>query len=278
MLYVGLTGGIAAGKSVVSAHMTQAGMKVMDADEISRAVTAVGGPAIPAIDEAFPGVVSDGVLDREALAAIVFKDAEKLGVLNGIVHPLVQRGMQAMFQEFIAGDPRAIVVEESPLLIETGRGYVPQFLVLVTTPDDTKVHRLVDHRGMTVDDARARISTQLTDEECIPFADAVIENGDSIDSLHKQVDKLITRIKDFEENIATETLPTARGRHIMHAERLAGKLAHCGITATVKGMDIIVPADTPESILRHVCCIPHGDIWVRPDAGAYVEVSFEETA
>lgn len=130
---------------------------------------------------------------------------------------------------------------------------------------------------MTVDDARARISTQFTDEERIPFADAIIDNGGSIDALHDQVDKLITRITDFEHNIATETLPTAKGRHIMHAERLAGKLAHTGIHARVKGMDIIVPADTPELILRHVCCIPHGDIWVRPDAGAYVEVRFEET-
>ncbi|WP_182169554.1 dephospho-CoA kinase [Flaviflexus equikiangi] len=277
MLYVGLTGGIASGKSVVSAHMAEHGMTIMDADEISRAVTAPGGAAVPAIADRFPGTVTDGVVDREALAAIVFNDAEKLGELNAIVHPLVQSGMQGMFHQAVAEDSRAILVEDSPLLIETGRAYVPQFLIVVTTPDETRVHRLVEHRGMTVGDARARISTQFTDEQRLPFADAVIDNSGSIDALHEQIDALIARIVEFENNVVNETLPKARGRHIMHAERLAGKLAHCGVTARVKGMDIIVPADTPETVLRHVCCIPHGNRWVRPDAGAYVEVSFEET-
>lgn len=277
MLYVGLTGGIASGKSIVSAHLSEAGMKVMDADEISRSVTAVGGAAIPAIAEAFPGVTADGVLDREALSAIVFKDAERLGDLNAIVHPLVHTRMQEMFQQFVAEDERSIIVEESPLLIETGRGYVPQFLIVITTPDDTRVHRLVEHRGLTVDDARSRISTQFTDEERIPFADAVIDNSGSIAELHEQVEKVIDRIRAFDEAVRTETVPKARGRHIMHAERLTGKLAHTGVAARVKGMDVIVPADTSEMILRHVCCVPHGDVWVRPDAEAYVEVRFEET-
>lgn len=277
MLYVGLTGGIASGKSIVAPRLAEAGMKVMDADAISRAVTGPGGAAVPAIEERFPEAMRDGSIDREALSAIVFKDAERLGELNSIVHPLVHEGVRALFQEYVAEDPDAIVVEESPLLIETGRGYVPQFLIVITTPDDTRVHRLVEHRGMTVDDARARISTQFTDEERIPFADAVIDNSGSLAQLDEQIAAVIDRVKAFHENVRTETLPTARGRHIMHAERLTGKLAHTGVNARVKGMDVIVPAGTPEGNLRHVCCIPHGDAWVRPDAEAYVEVRFEET-
>ncbi|WP_182354848.1 dephospho-CoA kinase [Flaviflexus huanghaiensis] len=277
MLYVGLTGGIASGKSLVAPRLAEAGMRVMDADAISRSLTAPGGAAVPAVAQRFPGIVHDGVVDREALSDIVFKDAERLAELNAIVHPLVHEGMRDLFQQYVTEDPDAIVVEESPLLIETGRGYVPQFLIVITTPDDTRVHRLVEHRGMSVDEARTRISTQFTDEERTPFADAVIDNSGSLAHLDEQIQTVIDRVTTFHDNVRSEHVPHARGRHIMHAERLTGKLAHTGVQARVKGMDVIVPAGTPDANLRHVCCIPHGDVWVRPDSEAYVEVRFEGT-
>ena len=277
MLFIGLTGGIGSGKSLVSQRLAEAGMKILDADEISRAQTAPGGAAIPAVDETFPGVVTDGILDRAKLADIVFNDPAKLEQLNAIVHPLVRNQMAHDLRTYVEADPRALVVEDSPLLIETGRGYVPQFLVLVTTPDDIKIERLVRDRGMTKEQARARINTQLTDEERVQFADVVIDNNRDLDWLYHQVDHLIERIRTFENNVVTGTIPEARNRSLMNAERLKGKLAHTGTPARQDGMDLIVPADTSEMVLRHVCCVPNGEWWVRPDADALVRVRLEET-
>lgn len=277
MLYVGLTGGIASGKSLVSARMAEAGMKVMDADEISRDLTSEGGAAVPAIGNTFQGMVQNGILDRQKLANMVFSDPERLGELNAIIHPMVRDRMAEMFREYVSADPRAIVVEDSPLLIETGRAYVPQFLIVITSPDNLRIERLVRDRGMTEQHAQARINTQLEDEERLPFADAVIENTGTVDELEAQVDKIIARLREFEENVVTETVPEAKGRHVMNGERLLGKLAHTGTEARVDGMDVVVPADTEEMILRHVCCVPDGDGWVRPDAEALVQVRLEET-
>ncbi|MGO1622504.1 dephospho-CoA kinase [Flaviflexus sp.] len=277
MLYVGLTGGIASGKSLVSARMAEAGMKVMDADEISRDLTAEGGAAVPAIGNTFQGMVENGILDRQKLANMVFSDPERLGELNAIIHPMVRDRMAEMFREYVSADPRAIVVEDSPLLIETGRAYVPQFLIVITSPDNLRIERLVRDRGMTEQHAQARINTQLEDEERLPFADAVIENTGTVEELEAQVDKIIARLREFEENVVTETVPEAKGRHVMNGERLLGKLAHTGTEARVDGMDVVVPAETEEMILRHVCCVPDGDGWVRPDAEALVQVRLEET-
>ncbi|AZQ76619.1 dephospho-CoA kinase [Flaviflexus ciconiae] len=277
MLYVGLTGGIASGKSLVSARMAEAGMKVMDADEISRDLTSEGGAAVPAIGNTFQGMVQNGILDRQKLANMVFSDPERLGELNAIIHPMVRDRMAEMFREYVSADPRAIVVEDSPLLIETGRAYVPQFLIVITSPDNLRIERLVRDRGMTEQHAQARINTQLEDEERLPFADAVIENTGTVEELEAQVDKIIARLREFEENVVTEAVPEAKGRHVMNGERLLGKLAHTGTEARVDGMDVVVPADTEEMILRHVCCVPDGDGWVRPDAEALVQVRLEET-
>lgn len=277
MLYVGLTGGIGSGKSLVSARMAEAGMKVMDADEISRDLTAEGGAAVPAIGNTFQGMVQNGILDRQKLANMVFSDPERLGELNAIIHPMVRDRMAEMFREYVSADPRAIVVEDSPLLIETGRAYVPQFLIVITSPDNLRIERLVRDRGMTEQHAQARINTQLEDEERLPFADAVIENTGTVEELEAQVDKIIARLREFEENVVTETVPEAKGRHVMNGERLLGKLAHTGTEARVDGMDVVVPAETEEMILRHVCCVPDGDGWVRPDAEALVQVRLEET-
>lgn len=277
MLYVGLTGGIASGKSLVSARMAEAGMKVMDADEISRVLTAEGGAAVPAIGNTFQGMVQNGILDRQKLANMVFSDPERLGELNAIIHPMVRDRMAEMFREYVSADPRAIVVEDSPLLIETGRAYVPQFLIVITSPDNLRIERLVRDRGMTEQHAQARINTQLEDEERLPFADAVIENTGTVEELEAQVDKIIARLREFEENVVTETVPEAKGRHVMNGERLLGKLAHTGTEARVDGMDVVVPAETEEMILRHVCCVPDGDGWVRADAEALVQVRLEET-
>lgn len=277
MLYVGLTGGIASGKSLVSARMAEAGMKVMDADEISRDLTAEGGAAVPAIGNTFQGMVQNGILDRQKLANMVFSDPERLGELNAIIHPMVRDRMAEMFREYVSADPRAIVVEDSPLLIETGRAYVPQFLIVITSPDNLRIERLVRDRGMTEQHAQGRINTQLEDEERLPFADAVIENTGTVEELEAQVDKIIARLREFEENVVTETVPEAKGRHVMNGERLLGKLAHTGTEARVDGMDVVVPAETEEMILRHVCCVPDGDGWVRPDAEALVQVRLEET-
>ncbi|WP_054953759.1 dephospho-CoA kinase [Flaviflexus massiliensis] len=276
MLFVGLTGGIGSGKSEVSKRLAQAGFKILDADEVSRSLTAESGEAVPQIAELFPDVVENGIIDRAKLADVVFSDPEKLEQLNGVIHPRVRDRMAEQLRAYVDEDPRAIVVEDSPLLIETGRAYVHQFLVLITTPDDTKIERLVRDRGMTAEQARARINTQLTDEERVPFADVVIDNHKEMEWLDHQVVHLIDRIRKFEDNVVTGTVPEPRNRSLMNAERLKGKLAHTGTTAVQDGMDLIVPPETSEMVLRHVCCVPYGDMWVRPDQDAWVRVRLEK--
>ena len=191
-------------------------------------------------------MVQNGILDRQKLANMVFSDPERLGELNAIIHPMVRDRMAEMFREYVSADPRAIVIEDSPLLIETGRAYVPQFLIVITSPDNLRIERLVRDRGMTEQHAQARINTQLEDEERLPFADAVIENTGTVEELEAQVDKIIARLREFEENVVTETVPEAKGCHVMNGERLLGKLAHTGTEARVDGMDVVVPAETEE--------------------------------
>jgi dephospho-CoA kinase len=187
VLRIGLTGGIGSGKSTASAMLAARGAVVIDADRIAREVVAPGSPGLTAVVGAFgDGVLAaDGSLDRPALAAVVFADPEARRRLDGIVHPLVRARSKELAA---AAPPDAVVVHDVPLLVETGQAGSYDIVVVVEAAPVTRVARLVQ-RGLTEDDARARIASQATDEQRRAVADVVLDNNGTPDELAQQVER-----------------------------------------------------------------------------------------
>ena len=187
MKVVGLTGGIGAGKSTVSAALRERGAVVVDADAITKELQQPGRPVFEAMVARWgDGIVAaDGTLDRPAVAAIVFNDPAALGELNAMVHPAV--GAEIARRLEAAAGTDQVVVLDIPLLVEGGRHATAGVLV-VDCPVETQVERLVAQRGMSEEDARARIASQATREERLARADFVIDNGGPPDALPPQID------------------------------------------------------------------------------------------
>ncbi|KOU36736.1 dephospho-CoA kinase [Streptomyces sp. WM6378] len=189
MLKVGLTGGIGAGKSEVSRLLVSYGAVLIDADRIAREVVEPGTPGLAAVVEAFgPGILSaDGTLDRPKLGGIVFSDPEKLATLNKIVHPLV--GARSAELESTAG-PDSVVVHDVPLLAENGLAALYDLVVVIDATPETQLDRLVRLRGMTPDEARARMAAQADRAQRLAVADLVIDNDGPLEALEPQVRKV----------------------------------------------------------------------------------------
>ncbi|MFC9493137.1 dephospho-CoA kinase [Streptomyces sp. NBC_01474] len=186
MLKVGLTGGIGAGKSEVSRLLVEHGAVLIDADRIAREVVEPGTPGLAAVVEAFGSDVlaPDGSLDRPALGAIVFADADRLAVLNAIVHPLVG-ARSAELEAAATGD--SVVVHDVPLLAENALAPLYDVVVVVDASPETQLDRLVRLRGMSEEDARARMAAQATRDKRLEIADIVIDNDVPLDELHRRV-------------------------------------------------------------------------------------------
>ena len=189
MIVVGLTGGIGAGKSTVSAMLAERGAAIVDADQIARDLQAPGSPVLDAMAERFGAhiIVDDGSLDRAAVAEIVFNDEQALQDLNGIVHPAMQNEIQRQITAHEGTD--TIVVLDFPLLGENPRDGLAATIVVDIDPD-IAIARLVGQRGMDEGDARARIGSQISREQRLERATHVIDNGGDRDSLEQQVDTL----------------------------------------------------------------------------------------
>jgi dephospho-CoA kinase len=190
MLRVGLTGGIGSGKSEVSRRLAAHGAVVIDADRAAREVVAPGTPGLAAVAEVFgAGVLGpDGALDRERLGAIVFGDPALRAKLNAIIHPLVAEWMGAAERaalEEAGGD--SIIVHDVPLLAEAGRTGVYDLVIVVDVPPELQVERLVGERGMTPDQARARMAAQASRQRRLAAADLVIDNSGSLEDLDCRV-------------------------------------------------------------------------------------------
>ena len=192
MQLIGLTGGIASGKSTIASRLASHGAVVVDADRIAREVVEPGTPALAAIAERFgDGVIAaDGTLDRPALGAIVFGDPEALQALNGITHPAVMAESTARFRAAGEADPEAIVVYDVPLLVESANEYRFDRVVVAHAPAETRVERLVSLRGMDRAEAERRIRSQASDDERLAVADVVIDTGGTLDQTLAQVDSL----------------------------------------------------------------------------------------
>lgn len=174
-LHVGLTGGIGAGKSTVAARLAGLGAVVLDADLAARAVVEPGTDGLAALVEAFgPGVLApDGSLDRAALAELVFADEGRRAELNAIVHPRVRAWMA---ERAAAAPEGSVVVQDIPLLAEAGLAPLFDFVIVVDARDETRIDRLVRLRGMSREQAEARIAAQAPRQERNAVADRVIEN------------------------------------------------------------------------------------------------------
>jgi dephospho-CoA kinase len=204
---IGLTGGIASGKTVVAKRLEERGAVRVDADQLAREVVAPGTPGLAAIAERFGhGVIaSDGSLDRAALGALIFDDAEARLALNAITHPAIRQLSSRIFDEAAAADPNAIVVYDVPLLVEA-LGY-PDYhrfdlVVVVNASAETRIRRLVELRGLSREEAVHRLNSQATDTERLAIADVVIDSNGTLEQTIEQTDSLWNELPRRESNRA----------------------------------------------------------------------------
>jgi dephospho-CoA kinase len=256
VLKIGLTGGIASGKSVVASRLRELGAVLVDADALAREAVEPGSPGLAQVVNAFSSAVltRDGHLDRPRLGALVFGHPDRLAVLNGIIHPLVRERAAALVAAAPAG---AVVVQDIPLLVETGQESHFHLVLVVDAPDTVRVERMVQHRHMTEADARSRMSAQATREDRLAAADVVLDNSGTKDELRDAVDRLWKfRLVPFAANLkegrvaprtggpvittAQRDWPAQAGRLIARLQAVAPDeimtLDHVGSTA-VPGLD-----------------------------------------
>lgn len=203
MLRLGLTGGIGAGKSTVARRLVGLGAYLIDADVIAREVVAPGSPGLAGVAAEFGAEVldPDGALDRPALAAVVFTDEDARARLNAIVHPLVRHRTEEMLA---AAPADGIVLQDIPLLVEGGMAAAFHLVLVVDAAVDERVRRLVG-RGMTAEDARARIAAQADEAARRAVADVWLDNSAEPSVMHAELDKLWRdRLVPFESNLRTD--------------------------------------------------------------------------
>jgi dephospho-CoA kinase len=193
MFLIGLTGGIASGKSTVAKLLAKHGAETIDADQVARDVVEVGTVGLAAVVEAFgKGVLtSEGTLNRENLGSIIFSEPNMRLKLEAILHPLIK----ARTMELISKSQREIVVYAVPLLVEASVDYPFDFIVTVEAGQDNQLERLVRSRGLSLDQARERLASQATREQREARADFVIDSSGTLEQLATQVDTLWLEIE-----------------------------------------------------------------------------------
>lgn len=197
MTVIGLTGGIASGKSTVTALLKEKGAAIIDADKIAREIMSKGEPAWFEVlnyfgDEILNNDRSD--IDRKKLAHIVFSDKAKLEVLNNITHPKIIEEIKRQVEEYKKAGKKIIVIDAA-LLIETGLDKIADEVWVVAANEDIQLQRLMAReKDITKDEALKRIKSQMPLAEKLKFADRVIDNNSSIEETKKQVDKMWTKI------------------------------------------------------------------------------------
>lgn len=191
---VGLTGGIASGKSTVSAILAELGAVIIDADALAREVVAKGTPGLEAVVAEFGPelLTADGDLDRPAMGALVFRDTGARKRLEAIVHPLV---FDRIVDLETHAPPGAVVVHDIPLLAESGRADTFDAVVVVDAPAEVQVERMLRDRGWSEDEARARMAAQASREDRQAIATYLIENTGTIEDLRRRVTEVFDALR-----------------------------------------------------------------------------------
>ena len=193
---IGLTGGIASGKTTVSDYLKERGYTVLDADAYSRKTTAKNGPAIPAIKKVFGEdiVNAGGELDRKKLGSIIFNDADKRRELNEIVYPLIREMMNSDEQKFIK---EGHVFLDIPLLFENGLNERCDFVVTVFVDRDIQIKRLTARNDLTVEEAEARINSQMPLTEKVRMSEYHLDNNGNLEELYEQIDRFTEELESL---------------------------------------------------------------------------------
>ncbi len=195
MLRIGLTGGIGSGKSTVADLLASEGFLIVDADQVARDIVEPGQPALAELAEAFGQDIlkPDGTLDRAGLAAKAFVSEEQTALLNAITHPRIAEESARRFNEAEAQGVK-VAVYDMPLLVEKGLDRKMDLVVVVDVDVEERVRRLVEKRGLTEDDVRRRIASQVPDDVRLKAADIVVDNNGTLEDLHAEASKLIAEI------------------------------------------------------------------------------------
>ncbi len=195
MIILGLTGSIGMGKSTTAAMFRAAGVPVYDADAEVHASYAKGGACVGPVGEAFPGVVEDGAVDREALRRTVLGDPEALERLNGIVHPIIG-GLRRTFFEDAEASGADLVVLDIPLLFESGGDRGMDAVAVVTAPPEMQRARVLQREGMTPEHLDAILARQMPDAEKRARADFVIDTSRGLEPVRRQVAEILAVMRD----------------------------------------------------------------------------------
>jgi dephospho-CoA kinase len=200
MLKVGLTGGLACGKTFVGETLADLGCLLIQADELGHQVLAPGGAASDAVLAEFgPRILGpDGAIDRQALAALAFGSPERLTRLNGLVHPAVVRREEEMLADYAAREPRGIAVVEAAILIETGSYKRFDRIILVTCAEEQQIERALRRDGAALADIRARLDRQMPIEAKLKFADFVIDTSDRKEDTLRQTREVYETLRRIE--------------------------------------------------------------------------------
>ena len=199
MLVIGLTGGIATGKSTVSDILENAGAVIIDADRIARQVVKKNLPAYRQIVDSFGESVllPDGEIDRTALGHVIFNDPRKKQLLNTIVHPQVRKETKRQLRRIEKNDPNALVILDIPLLYETGMHRNLSEVIVVYAPEHAQVKRLMQRDQISEEDALARIRSQMPIEQKKSRATLVIDNSGTVKNTRKQTLKIFQRLMEL---------------------------------------------------------------------------------
>ncbi len=182
---LGLTGGTGAGKSMISDYLEKKGAYIIDADKLSREITKENGACLDEINEAFPNVISNGILDRKALGKIVFSDKDKLKILNEITHKYIKKLTE---DEINSHD--GLIVLDAPLLYEAGEDKLCHKVIFVTAEDSIRLERIIKRDKLSKEDAKKRIEARNL-EEIMKKADFIISNNGDFEKTKKEIDLFI---------------------------------------------------------------------------------------
>jgi dephospho-CoA kinase len=208
VIVVGLTGSIGMGKSTTATMFREAGVPVYDADAAVHDLYAKDGAAVAPVGEAFPGVVSDGAFDREALRQRVLGDPEALKRLNAIVHPLVGRDRVGFFQQAQAQGADMVVLD-IPLLFETGGHANMDAVVVVTAPAELQRERVLARPGMTPERLDAILAQQMADAEKRARAHFVVDTSRGLEAAREQVAEIVAVLRDPARTPVSTSVPTS---------------------------------------------------------------------